>query len=426
MYYYKCVGWGGGVGGWGRGVDGEAAWWAPTAARPARPATPRRPLLRRTTPTRMLQFLRPRPRAPPHPPGGCSGDVIPRARVALLGAARWGPGLPARRRGSPSRGVCRVCGGIRPGGGRVGRGAGACALVAVGLLAGPGAYLIAEYWVSILSPAAATTAANPSSPANSRSENLRAEIAGRKVSQSTWLEVYGALTAAICLLGAARALVFFDASVKAASSLHASMVDSLVRAPLAFFHTTPAGRILNRLTKDQGIADDYLPSVAFDSLQSVFMSIGERGRERESFSPFFFLSFPNISKKKNSLCSPFFLPFPSLSLSPSHPSTYLIRRPGPPRRRRALRRPRPRAPRPLLRARAGALPLGLARRQAPGRYDEVSRLRDARRDSQGLADDQGVCWGGEEAGGGVQPGGREESGVVGGLCWVRQTFFLRF
>ena len=302
----------------------------------------------------------------------------------------------------------------------------ACALVAVGLLAGQGAYLFAEYWVSILSPAAATTAANPSSPANSRSENLRAEIAGRKVSQSTWLEVYGALTAAICLLGAARALVFFDASVKAASSLHASMVDSLVRAPLAFFHTTPAGRILNRLTKDQGIADDYLPSVAFDSLQSVFMSIGERGRERESFSPFFFLSFPNISKKKNSLCSPFFLPFPSLSLSPSHPSTYLIRRPGPPRRRRALRRPRPRAPRPLLRARAGALPLGLARRQAPGRYDEVSRLRDARRDSQGLADDQGVCWGGEEAGGGVQPGGREERGVVGGLCWVRQTFFLRF
>lgn len=53
------------------------------------------------------------------------------------------------------------------------------------------------------------------------------------------------------------------------------MIRSLVSAPLAFFHTTPAGRILNRLTKDQGIADDYLPSVAFDSLQSVFMSIGE-------------------------------------------------------------------------------------------------------------------------------------------------------
>ena len=195
----------------------------------------------------------------------------------------------------------------------------ACALVAVGLLAGQGAYLFAEYWVSILSPAAATTAANPSSPANSRSENLRAEIAGRKVSQSTWLEVYGALTAAICLLGAARALVFFDASVKAASSLHASMVDSLVRAPLAFFHTTPAGRILNRLTKDQGIADDYLPSVAFDSLQSVFMSIGERGRERESFSPFFFLSFPNISKITHSVPLSSFPSLLSLSPPPTHP-----------------------------------------------------------------------------------------------------------
>ena len=79
----------------------------------------------------------------------------------------------------------------------------------------------------------------------------------------------------------ARALCFFDASVKAASSLHASMVRSLVGAPLAFFHTTPAGRILNRLTKDQGIADDYLPSVAFDSLQSVFMAIGTREERRE-------------------------------------------------------------------------------------------------------------------------------------------------
>ena len=100
-------------------------------------------------------------------------------------------------------------------------------------------------------------------------------ITTTKTKNRTWLQVYGTLTAAICLLGAARALVFFDASVKAASSLHSSMVESLVSAPLAFFHTTPAGRILNRLTKDQGIADDYLPRVAFDSLQSVFKSIGE-------------------------------------------------------------------------------------------------------------------------------------------------------
>lgn len=158
-------------------------------------------------------------------------------------------------------------------------GGAACVLVAVGLFVGQGAYLFAEYWVSILSPSSSSAATS-----SSGGENLRAEIAGRRVSQSTWLEVYGVLTATICLLGAARALVFFDASVKAASSLHTSMAASLVSAPLAFFHTTPAGRILNRLTKDQGIADDYLPSVAFDSLQSVFMSIGERS----VFPPEFF------------------------------------------------------------------------------------------------------------------------------------------
>ena len=59
-------------------------------------------------------------------------------------------------------------------------GSGACALVAAGLLAGQGAYLFAEYWVSILSPSSSSAAA----AASPSGENLRAEIAGRKVSQS--------------------------------------------------------------------------------------------------------------------------------------------------------------------------------------------------------------------------------------------------
>jgi len=57
-----------------------------------------------------------------------------------------------------------------------------CSFVAVGLLVGQGAYLFAEYWVSILSPSSSSSSAAP--PDVSSNENLRAEIAGRKVSQS--------------------------------------------------------------------------------------------------------------------------------------------------------------------------------------------------------------------------------------------------
>ena len=58
--------------------------------------------------------------------------------------------------------------------------------------------------------------------------------------------------------------------------MNAQMSARVLRAPLAFFHTNPAGRILNRFSKDQGVADDFLPQVMFDALQSVFQIFGAR------------------------------------------------------------------------------------------------------------------------------------------------------
>ena len=56
--------------------------------------------------------------------------------------------------------------------------------------------------------------------------------------------------------------------------MHTSMTENVMRAPLSFFHTNPTGRILNRLSKDQGITDDYLPTVLFDALQSLCAVLG--------------------------------------------------------------------------------------------------------------------------------------------------------
>lgn len=59
---------------------------------------------------------------------------------------------------------------------------------------------------------------------------------------------------AMFLMGAVQALAVFNASVK----LHDGMITKIMRAPSAWFDTTPIGRILNRLTKDIDTIDNTL------------------------------------------------------------------------------------------------------------------------------------------------------------------------
>ena len=53
-----------------------------------------------------------------------------------------------------------------------------------------------------------------------------------------------------------RAVAFFDRCVKAAASLHDSAFFRMLRAPLSFFDSNPAGRILNRFSKDVALVDE--------------------------------------------------------------------------------------------------------------------------------------------------------------------------
>jgi len=45
------------------------------------------------------------------------------------------------------------------------------------------------------------------------------------------------------------------ASLYAAKRLHDAMLNSVLRAPMVFFHTNPLGRIINRFAKDLGDID---------------------------------------------------------------------------------------------------------------------------------------------------------------------------
>ena len=55
-------------------------------------------------------------------------------------------------------------------------------------------------------------------------------------------------------------------AVKAAKTMHEDLLASVARAPLSFFHTTPAGRIINRFSSDQSTVDENF----FNSFCGVF------------------------------------------------------------------------------------------------------------------------------------------------------------
>lgn len=66
-----------------------------------------------------------------------------------------------------------------------------------------------------------------------------------------WLAVYGGLTGGVIVIALLRASLFFWATMVAATRMHNSMIVRVLRAPLSFFHTNPAGRVLNRFSNDQ-------------------------------------------------------------------------------------------------------------------------------------------------------------------------------
>jgi hypothetical protein len=55
----------------------------------------------------------------------------------------------------------------------------------------------------------------------------------------------------VVLLGLYRSLLFFVALQRGATAVHDTVAGCVLHAPLAFFHTNPTGRILNRFSSDQ-------------------------------------------------------------------------------------------------------------------------------------------------------------------------------
>lgn len=83
----------------------------------------------------------------------------------------------------------------------------------------------------------------------------------------TTLSIYASLVAAAFVFTIMRAWVFFCVFLRSAENLHDKMVARILKAPVLFFDTNPAGRILNRCSKDIGHIDELLPRTFLSATQ---------------------------------------------------------------------------------------------------------------------------------------------------------------
>ncbi|KAH7289296.1 hypothetical protein KP509_31G069200 [Ceratopteris richardii] len=109
-----------------------------------------------------------------------------------------------------------------------------------------------------------------------------------RVSSSTWLShwtdvaatsshgvlyyngIYALLSVGQVLVNLMNSLWVILSSLTAAKRLHSGMLDSILRAPMAFFHGNPIGRIINRFAKDTTDVDRNIAVYTNMFLSSIF------------------------------------------------------------------------------------------------------------------------------------------------------------
>ena len=157
------------------------------------------------------------------------------------------------------------------------------AMLVLGFLVSQGVTSGTDYWISYWTnlETARTTMANGSYELNRQYSYMFNDTF---LSSMFPLDKYGLLTTdsaiyvyAFCIVSVILAVVgrniFFMAVCSTASSeLHNSMFSNTLQSMMSFFHRNPAGRILNRFSKDVGAMDETLPRVMLEAIQ-IFLVI---------------------------------------------------------------------------------------------------------------------------------------------------------
>ena len=96
--------------------------------------------------------------------------------------------------------------------------------------------------------------------------------ARKETSQEHYIIVYGVLAVGSMFVAFGRSFSFLTATIKSSQNLHSRMLSAILKSPVRFFDTSPAGRILNRFAKDMGGVDETLP-MAMLEMTDCFMQV---------------------------------------------------------------------------------------------------------------------------------------------------------
>ena len=81
------------------------------------------------------------------------------------------------------------------------------------------------------------------------------------------LLIYGSIVAFSLLFSLASSFCYYLTALRASEKLHSTMTEAVLKAPALFFDRNPAGRILNRFSKDLGCMDDLLQGQSLFTIQ---------------------------------------------------------------------------------------------------------------------------------------------------------------
>ncbi|KAJ2746581.1 Transporter of the ATP-binding cassette (ABC) [Coemansia sp. BCRC 34301] len=148
------------------------------------------------------------------------------------------------------------------------------ALTALFLLT-QGLQIAQDWWLREWAASYSRPAGDSSSAASPSDKSALQELSagGDKVNLAYFIGIYAAIAVASTVLILGRSLLQFWSSLKASKGMHERLLHAILRAPVRFFDTTPAGRLINRFSKDMETIDQSLSSSLAILLTELISSV---------------------------------------------------------------------------------------------------------------------------------------------------------